>query len=227
MNSSLVDYIEEFSKKTWDIPSTVPNNLWASDWPYAPIIPNIDINFDIINDEMKIINHMFVAHREKDKINSYGHEGWYSIALHGISHEKTEHFDRYGFTSEKEANYQWTEVCNLIPYTTNLIKSLPFTQHGRVRIMRLSPNGYIMPHTDGVGRIFGPYNFALNNPENCKFVFKEYGIVPFKSGMGFLLDIGNVHAIWNNSNEYRYHVIVHGIPNNNINQLVQETINKL
>lgn len=227
INQTLTEFINEGLQKQWQIPDVVPDNLWDSDWPFAPVIPDIDIDYDLIMQEMKAIDSYFVPHRDKDKVNSYGHEGWYSVTLHGISPDKTEHFDRYGFTSEEEANYHWTEVCDHMPYTANLVKSLPFTKHGRVRIMRLSPHGYIMPHNDGKGRIFGPYNFALNNPDNCLFVFKEYGLVPFKQGRGFMLDIGNDHAIHNDSDEYRYHVIIHGIPNNNIHQLVEDSIKKL
>jgi len=226
MNQALNDFIEENTKNNWQIPQEVPENLWATDWPYAPIIDTTH-DFDEMIREMKNIDHLFVAHRDKDKVNSYGHEGWYSITLHGISHEKTEHFDRYGFNTEEEANYHWTEPCGLVPKTVSFIKSLPFSDYARIRIMRLSPGGHIMPHTDGKGRIFGPFNFALNNPENCVFVFKDYGVVPFKQGRGFMLDLGNVHAIRNDSDEYRYHIILHGTPYNNINQYVKESIKQL
>jgi hypothetical protein len=178
-------------------------------------------------EEMRSVDHLFVEHRAADKISSYGHDGWYSLVLHGIDETKTENYDRYGFKSEVEAGYKWTDVCNIIPQTANFIKALPFTNHGRVRIMRLSPGGYIMPHTDGPGRIFGPFNFAINNPQGCQFVFEERGTVPFEPGLGMFLDIGRRHAIVNNSAEPRYHVIVHGRPTINISQAVQSTINQL
>ena len=76
--------------------------------------------------------------------------------------------------------------------------------------MKLEAGGYIMPHTDGKGRIFGPFNIAINNPDGCQFVFKNDGIVPFKQGRGAFLDLGREHCVWNNSNEDRYHLIVHG-----------------
>jgi hypothetical protein len=227
MNIELETFIRQYESIKWSVPEICPDNVFASDWPYAPVLPDVEIDFELIEKELQSIDNYFVPHREKDKIKSYGHEGWYSVVLHGISYDKTENYDRYGFKTQEEANYHWTEVCDLIPNTVSLIKSLPFTNYGRVRIMRLSPHGYIMPHTDGPGRIFGPYNFALTNPENCKFVFKDYGLVPFRQGLGFMLDIGNLHAIWNNSDQYRYHVIIHGIPNNNINQLIQQSIKKI
>ena len=93
--------------------------------------------------------------------------------------------------------------------------------------MRLSPGGYIMPHTDGQGRIFGPCNFALSHPESCYFIFENHGVVPFATGRGFMLDIGIKHAVINNSDDYRYHVILHGEPESNINRVVEESIIKL
>jgi hypothetical protein len=82
--------------------------------------------------------------------------------------------------------------------------------------MKLAPGGYIMPHVDGPGRIFGPLNIAINNPAECGFYFKQWGRVPFKQGTGFFLDIGNEHIVWNNSNETRYHFIVHGSSGSNL-----------
>ena len=68
-----------------------------------------------------------------------------------------------------------------------------------------------MPHSDNkFERAFGPLNIAINNPDGCHFVFKEKGIVPFVAGTGLVLDVGNEHIVINNSNEVRYHVIVHG-----------------
>ncbi len=209
-NEILEQFIVKGKNNQWDYPDVIPLDLFGSDWPWAPIFPRENHDYLAMISELNKIDDMFVEHRANDKINSYGHDGWYSLTLHGISHDKTENFDRYGFTTEEEANYKWTEVCNKIPQVMKLIESLPFKNYGRVRIMRLSPRGYIMPHTDGAGRIFGPYNFAINNPPGCEFVFENYGVVPFEAGKGFLLDIGNTHAIYNNSDQYRYHIIIHG-----------------
>ena len=76
--------------------------------------------------------------------------------------------------------------------------------------MRLAPHGYIMPHSDNKDRTFGPLNIAINNPNKCHFVFENIGIVPFYSKKGFILDVGRKHMVINMSNEYRYHIIVHG-----------------
>ena len=222
MNEVLKSFIKDNENKIWT-PGHLPPNLWTSDWPWAPVFRDIDSS--VVNSELEKLQYFFVPHRDKDKLNSYGHEGWAGLTLHGLDYDKTENYDRYGHTDESA--YRWTEVCEYCPYIVNLIKSFPYRKFGRVRIMQLAPGGYIMPHTDGPGRIFGPLNFALTQPEGCKFIFKDYGTVPFKVGRGFLLDIGHEHIVVNESNEYRYHIIIHGHQTPEIQTLVKESINKL
>jgi hypothetical protein len=209
-NTELIDFLTVNKKKQWNYPNTIPNNLWETDWPWSQVNATGTHNYNEIIAELSAVHDLFVEHRAEDKIASYGHEGWYSLTVHGIDYDKTENYDRYGFSSEQEANYKWTSVCDKLPLTKNLIDSLPFKDYGRVRIMRMRPRGYIMPHTDGSGRIFGPFNFAINNPEGCEFVIEGHGVVPFKQGSGFLLDIGMKHAVLNDSEEHRYHIIIHG-----------------
>lgn len=223
-NPELEKFITENKIKQWNYPKIIPENLWETDWPWAQVNPTELHDFSKILLELKNINDYFVEHRANDKIKSYGHEGWYSLTLHGIDYDKTENYDRYGFGSLEEANYHWTSVCEKIPLTMQLIRSLPFKDYGRVRIMRLNPKGYIMPHTDGEGRIFGPFNFAINNPEGCLFVMEECGVVPFAQGIGFFLDIGKRHAILNDSDEYRYHIIIHGAPTVNPSRLLRSAL---
>ncbi len=175
---------------------------------YYPI--KFDFDTDILLKECQNIDHLYYNHRSKDNKKGYGHNGWQSITLHGIAEDKTEHFVQYGFNSLEEANYCWTEVCNLLPNLTSFLQSLPYKKFDRVRIMKLGAGGYIMPHTDGKGRIFSPLNIAINNPEGCHFVFKDKGIVPFESGTGMIVDVGREHMVINNSSESRYHIIVHG-----------------
>jgi hypothetical protein len=202
------EYFNNVKEIKW-VPTELPNNIFESDWPYSFIDFNND--FEEMYKEIRLLEQSyFIKHRDKDKLNSYFHEGWNAVTLHGIDPQKTENYDRYGFASEEDANYKWTEVCEFLPTVTQFVKTLNYSKYGRVRIMKLEAGGYIMPHTDGKGRIFGPFNIAINNPNNCNFMFKESGIVPFKKGRGVFLDLGLEHAVWNNSDEDRYHLIVHG-----------------
>jgi hypothetical protein len=90
--------------------------------------------------------------------------------------------------------------------------------------MRLKPGGYIMPHVDGPGKIFGPVNLPLTQPQGCRFVFKDIGTVPFKPGHGFMLDIGREHCVVNESNEDRYHIIIHGRTTNDMDTLIKQSL---
>jgi hypothetical protein len=78
--------------------------------------------------------------------------------------------------------------------------------------MLLEPGGYILPHQDRPDeeKRLSVCNISLNNPEGCRFVFKNHGIVPFKDeGSAFLMDISNPHSVWNQSDTPRIHMIIH------------------
>jgi hypothetical protein len=214
MNLIIKEFIEESLKNQWQPSWPFPNDIYKSNWPWLPV--DFDNNFQEMHQECLENDSMFVGHRQQDKHLSYNHEGWAALTLHGINASATENYEQYGFKSVQEANYRWTEACKQFPKCTAFIKSLNYQKYDRVRIMKLAPGGYIMPHVDGPGRIFGPLNIAINNPAECGFYFKQWGRVPFKQGTGFFLDIGNEHIVWNNSNETRYHFIVHGSSGSNL-----------
>jgi len=47
-------------------------------------------------------------------------------------------------------------------------------------------------------------------PDGCEMVMKDFGRVPFDdNGSAFLMDISNVHAVVNNSDKPRIHMIIH------------------
>ncbi len=204
----LKEFITEAESNQWSPSLPIPKDIYRSDWPFVPI--DFEDDFEEMHRECIRNDHMFVGHRQLDKHLSYNHEGWAAITLHGISPDKTEHWPQYGFKSLEEAGYRWTEACTYFPKTVEFIKKLGYEQYDRVRIMKLSAHGYIMPHVDGHGRMFGPLNIAINNPDGCGFYFRKWGKVPFKQGRGIFLDIGNEHIVWNNSDQTRYHIIVHG-----------------
>lgn len=210
------EYIQEFKVKQWQ-PSEIPTNVRDSDWPYAFYdFPN---DFSIFKKEVENIpEEYWIEHRTGDTKAGYKHEGWSAAVLHGIDYTKTEYHSRYGFETFEDAKYNWTEVNRYTPSLSSFLKNLEWERFERVRIMRLAPQGYIMPHTDGNKRMFGPFNIAINNPEGCEFVFRDHGLVPHKAGRGIFLDVGNEHCVYNNSQDYRYHIIVHGHVNNKILQ---------
>ncbi len=151
-----------------------------------------------------------VGHRSKDNY------GWKSLCLHGIASDKTLSSDRYGYSSELEAPYRWTEISEQCPETTRFLKDLLQTEHferfHRVRFMYLEPGGRINFHQDrdDHNKSLGPLNVALNMPPECHWVFKNWGTVPFEPGSGYAVDISNQHGVWNFSKETRVHLILHG-----------------
>ncbi len=220
MNNELQQFFSNNKNHKWRPKPPIPQDIWTSDWPWVPYEKEIDPYLAF--SELQAIDDLFVEHREDDKVGSYGHKGWSSICLHGIGWDKTEEFTQYGYKNEQEVDYHWTSICSKLPYLTNLAKSFEFDNLKRVRIMRLAPGGFIMPHADGKGRTFGPFNFALTQPPGCDFVFEGYGVVPFRVGRGFLLDLGVRHAVYNNSDQVRYHLIIHGNP---LRPMMQKVIN--
>ena len=202
----------KFYNSNKDFNSPIHNSVIESQQDNECAYYPIKFNFDpkLLLDECRSVDHLYFDHRSQDKKKGYGHQGWQSLTLHGIDKHKTEHYTKYGFDTLEEANYHWTDVCELVPNLHKFLSELPYKLFDRVRIMRLAPYGYIMPHSDGKGRIFSPLNIAINNPNNCHFVFKDKGIVPFKAGSGMIIDVGRDHIVINNSDEVRYHIIVHG-----------------
>lgn len=221
----IVDFAKKNKKEQWMPDGELPPNVWNSDWPWAPLF--VDFNERRVREELEQIDSLFVPHRDKDGSGGYGHLGWNGVTLHGIGPTKTQNYEQYGYKTQEEADYHWTSICRKCPYIVDTIKSLPFSKFDRVRIMRLSPGGYIMPHKDGEGRIFGPLNIALTQPEGCEFIFEGRGVVPFETGRGFMLDLGRRHSVINYTDEYRYHIIVHGTPNSQVGVHMKRSMEQL
>jgi hypothetical protein len=157
----------------------------------------------------------FIAHREDNNT------GWNSCCIHGIDVDKTGAWTNYGYTDEADVPYHWTELS----YKTNNVKKFwqtefPSDAYRRIRFMELDPLSAITPHSDMPGRLPGeqgvdmidfgvPINIAVIHPEDCYMVLEGYGIVPFKEGKAFIVNIRNYHSVINFSNRPRIHVIGH------------------
>ena len=189
---------------------------------------DIEFNYETMLKEAVALKDRFVKHRDNDGVGSYRHKGWRSLAIHGISAEKTNHYEQYGYKSNEETPYRWTEVSVLCPNTVSFFKNVfPYKKYFRVRFMLLEPGGYITPHTDMFENRLSPINMALNHPKECKMKMKGHdGFVPFKPGTAMLLDVGNEHAYINESNEDRYHIIVHGVKTKEFEDLVVRSYEK-
>ena len=177
------------------------------------------------------LKNYYVAHREQDgeaASGGYRHKGWRRLCIHGIDHKKTNHYVQYGYNSHEETPYRWTDIVDHCPVTHNYFKTqFPFKSYYRVRYMLLEPGGYITPHEDQDHHSLSPVNMALNTPKGCKMKMKnQKGYVPFTPGTALLLDVGNTHAVFNDSDEDRYHIIVHGIKSKEFKNIVENSYEK-
>jgi len=189
---------------------------------------DIQFNYESMLKEAIALKDRFVKHRDEDGIVGYRHKGWRSLSIHGISAEKTNHYEQYGYKSNQETPYRWTEISGLCPNTVSFFKNVfPFSSYYRVRFMLLEPGGFITPHKDTDFNKLSPINMALNHPNGCKMKMKGHeGFVPFKPGTAMMLDVGNEHAYINESNEDRYHIIVHGVKTKEFEELVIRSYEK-
>lgn len=167
---------------------------------------NIDIPFrDIAREIDTIPDELFVRHRDE----AYeGNRGWRSFALHGKAYNATRENNFYN----DDRPLIWTsEAIQHCPKTVFYFQNCwPCKDLDRVRIMLLEPNGIINLHKDStVPGVLGAVNIAITQPSGCKFYLDNFGIIPFNPGDAFLIDVSNYHTIINDSNEHRYHIIVH------------------
>jgi len=211
MKQQTLEFIEK-NNGPLNFPLTpLPNGTLAyqARWVLTCGLPWLEIsNFNLPYKEMyteaATLKDMYVEHRP-DSGN-----GWYSLAVHGISHDKTNIAETYGLQSST-AIYDWTEITDRCPTTVNFFKNiLPHNKYQRLRFMLVRSDGYIAPHSDNVNSDLGAINISLNNPDGC-YLTTELGTVPFKDhGSMFLFNNHYQHAVYNSSNIDRYHIIVHG-----------------
>lgn len=189
------------------LPSMTNQIDWILNDSGAPWLPLImDAPFEQMLNEARALRHRFVRHR------MYDGEGWHSLCLHGLAADMTDSHSHYGIP-EDQAKYDWTEIAELAPVTTYFFKTqFPYKSYQRVRFMMVEPGGYIKPHSDAVKNYLGlAINFSLNNPPGCRLV-TELGTVPF-SDQGSIMMFNNhyTHCVINDSDQERYHMIVHGL----------------
>lgn len=179
----------------------------------------ISVPYEIINEEIKNIENHFVLHR-----SDYSeHTDWQSFCIHGKSFDATREDDYY----LDNRPHDWTpEAIKLMPQTVEYFKHWPRNKFFRIRVMKLAPAGIISIHRDAElpGKL-GPINIAITQPLECKFVMENHGVVPFIKGSAFILNVSNRHTVVNDSDEYRYHIIVHQSNDAVFDKLVVESYN--
>lgn len=180
----------------------------APEIPFLPIDWETEQDWERMYAEAKALHKHYVHHRSHES-----HQGWSSLCIHGLSSVHTESSHTYGFNDDN-APWRWTDVSDWCPTITKFFQEeFDYTDYFRIRIMKLSPGGYVIPHKDSLTQDqnhIGPINLALNHPEDCRFYMDNIGYLPWKAGRAIKLNLYNVHAVYNHSREDRYHVIIHG-----------------
>ena len=185
--------------------------------PLAVIVP-----YTAILTEIKNIESLMSAHREEYN----EHRGWKGFCIHGKSYNSTKEDSHYC----DDRPYIWTpEAEALMPVTVDYFKTQwPGSQYRRVRVMLLEPGGYITVHRDSDRPGLTAINIAITQPSGCNFVMEKKGTVPFQTGSAFWLDISNNHTVFNNSDQKRWHIIVHqSIEDQNFQNEVVNSYKKL
>ena len=169
--------------------------------------PSLKLNIpvpalDILEEALTNLSR-FVSHRDNE-----GNSGWLSATIHGVDTHITNSWNYYNF--ESEPTHTWTALADSCPKTKAWLESFPCTAYQRVRFMCLAPGGVIALHRDNTERGLDAINVAINNPANCNFYMEDAGTIPWRVGDVRLIDIGRYHAVVNNSDAPRIHMIIHG-----------------
>lgn len=226
MNQEVLDFYlknKSFSKTLPPLPidlTVLEQARWIMNHPDFFWL-ELDLDIPDLTDECSVAEKYYVPHRESES------DGWESCCIHGIRTDTTQTWCEY-VDEETDDTYKWTELSNDVPQTTNFWKSFPAEKFKRVRYMKLTPGGFIAPHSDAPGSGYEPgepldydplelgcpINIAIIHPADCHMVLEGFGTIPFSPRKAFLINIRHYHAVVNFSNQDRIHMIGFCVPGN-------------
>jgi hypothetical protein len=197
--------LKKYVNYKYQLPEYNPNATfdWIKNQSGLPWLQlNIEIPFEEIVNEIESIQSLLVSHRD-----GYGeHSGWKSFCIHGKSFDATREDEYYNDSRP----HIWTpEAKQHLPQTVEYFSKWPSSGFNRLRVMLLEPGGYVSIHSDSNKPALMPVNIAITQPVDCNFVMEKHGSVPFTTGSVFWLDVSNMHTVFNNSDQLRWHIIVH------------------
>jgi hypothetical protein len=184
-----------------------PDENWIRTESGIPFLKlAVDVPAQEIFQEWNTVKDLAVEHRPKESISDkffYGHKGWKSLTIYG---------EHYAITENTDGPKNWTSIIDRCPITKHWLENsfVIDADTGRIRFMLIESGGYILPHSDRDKKYLSEINISITNPVGCCFRFTNYGNVPFVPGSAFLMDISNQHLVYNNSDQPRLHIIVHG-----------------
>lgn len=173
-------------------------------WIQVPI----DVPWKDIYEEAHHLLHTacFTLHRPNSA-------GWLSLAIHGMSSTHTNVPGDYGLPDSAERDMSdWTDIAKFCPRTKEWMQdTLAYEFYTRARFMAVLPGGWLGVHRDRERtRGIGATNVAINNPDGCKLMMGGFGELPYTPGSVFKINTGYEHAVWNQSDEPRIHMIFDG-----------------
>lgn len=171
----------------------------------VPPCKKLELNVPVaeIYEEIQGIKKYLRKHRSDSEIAI----GWKAFCIHGQSFDRTKEDSAY----PDFLGHKWTpEALEHMPVTIKWLKSLGYKNFQRVRVMCLMPKSFINLHKDQIVSKLDPVNVAINHPTGCKFYLENHGELEFSPGVAYQLNLVNHHAVINDSNVPRYHIIIHG-----------------
>lgn len=169
---------------------------------------NIEVPYEEMAKEAAALRDKFIPYR-----SSYKTSGWHSLPIVGKSSKDPYAWNQYKeYSNARDAAFDmhFTEIADHCPVTVNWLKTIyPSNSYGRVRFMLLEAGGYIEPHRDTEHSILGAVNVALTHPKECIWNWGDGSTMQFEPGDAYAMNISYEHSVINNSNEDRYHLIVH------------------
>ena len=172
------------------------------------LLLDFDFDYKTMLDEARNLKEHYVTHRP----GSYDHKGWRSLVLHGLDEHKSGHWKDYGYTDIEQVvqEMHWTELSKQCPVTVDFVKNkFPSKLFGRVRFMLVEAGGYIAEHNDSRVPLLDNTNISLSNPENCVWQWGDGASLFMQPGQAYVMNIHYPHSVHNNSNEDRFHLIIH------------------
>ncbi len=211
----------------------IENDVW-----YLPI--DLEIPEVLVEEAIRVYEEgFFVPHRYGDG------DGWYSCAIHGFVSEDepdtslawrhTKNPSGHGLT-EDNVKWGWSEVAEVAPEMKRWLEEFPHDRYRRCRYMLLESGGSIETHHDASDKriaegrlrnISSAINLALYQPKECHFIRSDTREeLPFENCTGFWFDNGVMHEVHNESDEGRFHFIIHGGSNKARKELMMKSLVK-
>lgn len=211
----LLDFSDQNKNLNWSVNIDITDPVNTTKWIFKQDSIGwlkLDINFplDKFKKEMPFAESHYVTHRGGEI-----HQGWSSCCIHGVSISETTH---HGDITKQ--HFDWTELANKVPNIVNFWKTFPVQEFRRLRFMKLESGGYIDVHNDlpdwgkqlslkdlDVLNETVAINLAITNPPGCEMIIEGCGILPWREGDIYILNNTRNHAIINDSDLPRIHMI--------------------